>query len=154
MSDVADELAIRDLVARFTDAVNRRATDEFADLFTDDGEWVVPGMPECRGGAAAGAQLAGMLEAFAFLVQLVHSGRVQVDGDQASARWYITEWAADGEGGGSYFVGTYHDQLVRTGDGWRFTSRRFDFLWLGRPEMKGKAKPFPEVPAGAVPWPS
>jgi uncharacterized protein (TIGR02246 family) len=153
MDTLADEMAIRDLVARFTDAVNRRAPADLAPLFTDDGEWIVPGMPETKGGTAVSELLSGLLGNFPFLVQLVHSGRVVVDGERASARWYITEWAS-AENGGSYFVGTYHDQMVRTDDGWRFQSRQFDFLYRGRTELGGKSYPVAVPPSAGAPWPS
>ncbi|MFV0315872.1 MAG: nuclear transport factor 2 family protein [Microthrixaceae bacterium] len=154
MTHAEDELAVRALVARFTDAVNRRMPEDLSGLFTDTGEWIVPGMPEIEGGAAAAGQLGSLLDGFSFLVQLVHSGRVELAGERASARWYISEWAQSVDGAGWYFVGTYHDQVVRSDDGWLFASRRFDFLYRGRTELAGRTYPLvnPEVGDG-IPWP-
>jgi hypothetical protein len=149
-----DELAVRDLVARFTDAVNRRAHHELEALFVEDGEWVVPGIAETRGGPAAAALLGRLLDGFPFLIQLVGSGRVRIDGDRGRARWYLTEYARDGEGSAWFFAGTYHDVLARSAEGWRFVSRRFDFLYRGRVDLPGKATPFVLPPApGGLPWP-
>ena len=75
-AQVADELAIRDLTQRFTDAVNRSATAEMAALFAPDGRWEVPGVTDTVGHDAIAARLAGLLAQFSLLVQLLHSGVV------------------------------------------------------------------------------
>lgn len=150
---VADELAVRDLVARFSDAVTRRAPADMAALWVQDGTWVVPGIGETMGPAAIEGVLAKLLEGFPFLVQLTHNGVVTLDGEVARARWYISEFGQDREGGGVYFVGTYHDRAVRTDAGWRFARRQFDFLYRGRTEAPGKSYPFPLLPEEAA-WPA
>ena len=133
-----DQLAIRDLTARFTDAVNRGSGADLAVLFTDDGEWHVPGVPTIRGRAAIAAQLDSLLTNFGRLVQLTHSGHVDVHGDTASGVWYLTEHAADDSGTEYAFTGVYSDQLVRTQHGWRFGVRRFDFLHRAKRPATGK----------------
>jgi uncharacterized protein (TIGR02246 family) len=148
---MSDELEIRDLVNRFTDAVNCRRPDDLAQLFTSDGEWVVPGMPETIGDAIPGL-LATLLGQFDFLVQMLLAGRVVVDGDTARARWHIGEVARATDGGASQFYGVYHDELVRTAEGWRFARRRFDFTYRGRFEMGGKVYELGEPDGGDGPW--
>src|SRR5690625_2294170 len=105
----ADHIAIRDLTARFTDAVNRRAPEELADLFAEDGQWQVPGTPGATGGEAAVALLRGLLGNFPHLIQLTHSGHVDVDGDTADATWYVSESGSDASGNGFGFTGVYTD---------------------------------------------
>ena len=114
---VADELAVRELVARFSDAVNRRAPLEMAALWATDGVWVVPGVPETTGRDAIAGVLTNLLETFPSLVQMPHTGVVSVDGDSATARWFLSEFGCDASGGGVYFIGTYHDQYRRDEDG-------------------------------------
>jgi uncharacterized protein (TIGR02246 family) len=138
-----DELAIRDTVARFTDAVNRSDPPALGELFTDDGEWLVPGMPTTVGSAAASERILGLRTAFANLIQLLHSGHVDIDGDRATARWYLSETASAADGTSFAFTGTYQDELVRTADGWRFTRREFTFLYRGKAELNGKWYPHP-----------
>jgi ketosteroid isomerase-like protein len=137
--DGASEMAIRDLTARFSDAVNRRAADEIGALFAQDGRWDVHGMPLAVGPEAVSKQFEGLIGHFEFLVQLTHSGVVDVDGSVATARWYITEHCRDTEGSGSFFLGTYDDRHVLTEDGWRFAYRRFRFLYRGRDDLTGKS---------------
>ncbi|MFD7407826.1 nuclear transport factor 2 family protein [Streptomyces sp. NPDC059866] len=141
------QIEIRDLTARFTDAVNRRAPKELADLFTDDGEWHVPGVPVASGREAISAVLHSLLKNFARLVQLTHSGHIDVAGDTATATWYITENAEDADGNAFAFTGVYTDHLVRTESGWRFASRSFDFLHRTRPGSPARWYPHPRAEA-------
>ena len=149
MSDgLADQLEIRELAARFTDAVNRRSPRDVAGTFTEDGEWHVPGVPVTHGRAEAEARLAGLLDNFDRLVQLLHSGQVEVTDDEASATWYLTEIAASSAAGKAFtFVGVYRDALVRTAEGWRFTRRTFDFLYRAKGDVEARWYPHPAVTA-------
>lgn len=139
----ADEAAIRALTARFTDAVNRRHPAELAALFEEEGVWVVPGFGDTTGRQAIAGLLADLLGRFTFLVQMLHSGVVEVDGDKARARWYLSEFAATEDGSGWRFVGVYQDDHVRVEEGWLFERRRFDFLYRGPADASGKRYPFP-----------
>ena len=139
---LADEMAIRDLAQRFTDAVNRRSPGELAALFAADGRWDVPGVADTVGHDAIAARLTGLLGQFSFLVQLLHSGVVELHGDQATARWYLTEHGRDAEGVGALFIGSYEDDLVRDGGEWRFACRRFAFLYRGRDDIPGRSYPY------------
>lgn len=143
-NDPADELAIRNLVARFSDAVNRRSPADLGALFVPQGRWTVPGVGTVEGGEQISGLLDRLLGGFGFLVQLTLQGEVRAVGDEASARWYIEEIARDSDDVGWHFIGTYHDRYTRTDAGWRFQSRRFDFLYRGRADLAGKTYPFPD----------
>jgi len=145
IESAADQIAIHDLAARFTDAVNRRDPDALAALFTEDGQWHVPGVPPAQGRAAISERLAGLLENFARLIQLTHSGHVDVDGESASAVWYVTETAQDAADNGFEFTGAYTDTLVRTAEGWRFSQRSFAFLYRAKTPLTGKWYPHPRA---------
>lgn len=143
---ISDELAVRDLAARFTDAVNRNDPAALGALFTEDGQWVVPGMETTTGREAASAQIAQLRTTFVDLLQLLYSGHVELDGDDATATWYLSEQASDGERAFA-FTGVYRDVVRRTDEGWRFARREFTFLYRGRTELPGRWYPHP---AGAV----
>jgi uncharacterized protein (TIGR02246 family) len=146
--DLAGQIEIRDLTARFTDAVNRRAPKELAGLFAEDGEWHVPGVPVAAGREAISTLLHKLLGNFEQLIQLTHSGHVDVTGDTATATWYLTENAADADGNAFAFTGVYTDKLIRTPAGWRFAQRTFDFLQRGKSAGAGRHYPHPRTTAG------
>jgi uncharacterized protein (TIGR02246 family) len=147
VQQLIDENEIRDLTARFTAAVNRGDAKTLGDLFTEDGEWHVPGMPTTVGREAAAERIGGLRATFANLLQLLHSGQVEVDGDRATSEWYLSETASDADGNGFAFTGIYQDELVRTAGGWRFARRGFTFLYRGKAELRGKWYSHPEAPA-------
>jgi len=150
VSRIADELAIRDLAARFTDAVNRNDPEALGALFTEDGEWVVPGMETTHGPAEAATRIGQLRSTFVQLLQLLYSGHVDLadDGRTATATWYLAENASDGENAFA-FTGVYRDELRRTEAGWRFARRTFSFLYRGRTELPGKWYPHPAAPVTA-----
>jgi len=136
---IADELAIRRLTAAFSDAVSRRDRAAFEALWAPDGRWLVPGLEETVGPAAAAEQLLRLVEPFEFLLQLLHEGQVWVDETGGRARWYIVEHGRTKEGQGVHYVGVYQDRHVRTDGGWRFARRHFELLYRGFAELAGKA---------------
>jgi uncharacterized protein (TIGR02246 family) len=144
----ADQLDVRQLTARFTDAVNRRAPRDLAALFTEDGEWHVPGVPVARGHDEIADLLGGLLGNFDRLVQLLHSGHVELADDGATSTWYLSEIASSSASGKAFtFVGVYRDELVRTADGWRFAKRAFDFLYRAKGDAEARWYPHPQVAA-------
>ena len=143
MSDtVSDELAIRNLVARYSDGVNRRDGALWSDTWAAEGEWLLMGNPT-RGREAILALWEKLMQGFPFVMQLVHSGTVEIQGDRGTGCWYLTEIsrAPDGKAGSS--VGVYHDQYVREGEVWRFAKRKFDLLYMGPPDLSGQLIPYP-----------
>jgi ketosteroid isomerase-like protein len=147
VDELSDQLAIRDLLAGFADAVNRMAPDMLRALFTDDGEWAVPGFGEPRGHDAIVDFLVGLLVKWDVIFHAIHSGRVQLpldgDPDRASGQWYISEFGKLLDGTEVRFAGVYHDDYERGTDGvWRFARRRYDGMFTrlgGRLEVR----PFP-----------
>jgi uncharacterized protein (TIGR02246 family) len=140
----AEEAAVRDLVARYTDAVNRRDAKAWAATWADDAEWSLGGSP-VQGREAIVALWQRLMDGLPFVVQLVHSGVVQVDGERATARWYLSELHQSADRKGTLVVGVYHDECARTDEGWRFARRRFDALYAGPPDLSGNAPGFPEL---------
>jgi len=143
---VAAELAVRDLVHRYADAVCRMDVDAVAACFVDDGEWTVTGYGAPRGRAEIADFLRGLLGGWSVIVHALLSGRVALDGPgQATGRWYISEFGLRTDGTEVRFAGVYHDVYVRDDDGWRFRSRRYDSMFRAvGTEVAGS--PFPVLP--------
>ena len=85
-----DEQEIRNLVARYADAVCRRDQDDWSATWAEDGVWQLPGAPETQGRDNIVQLWAGAMAGFPFVAQLIQNGTVEVDGENATGRWYIS----------------------------------------------------------------
>ena len=128
---VADELAIRNVVARYADAVWRRDGEAWEATWAPEARWSLPGGHEVTGRAKIRAAWERAMSRYPTVVQLVHQGEVIVDGDSASGRWFLAERGTTIDGDPIDHVGTYDDIYVRTADGWRFASRHFEVVAVG-----------------------
>jgi hypothetical protein len=122
---LADELAIRRLGAAYADACGRLCAADVARLFAPDATMGMAG-----GMVAPGDKILKNFEIVlgrqAFLVQTLHSGLIELAGDTARGRWWMSEIlrAADSE---QFNVnhGFYEDTYVRRDGRWLFGSRLF-----------------------------
>jgi uncharacterized protein (TIGR02246 family) len=144
MSDVqaiADRVEIEALRGESIDAQMMDDYDRFASLFTPDGVWRVP---------AVNAEFAGREEIRAgierlkedlwdYLVQTTHPGTIQLDGDIASGRAYVLSFGRFRDGGSHLNYSVYHDRYQRTRDGWKFTERVDEVLYLDTTPLAGSA---------------
>jgi len=149
---VAEELALRDLVHRYADAVSRRDSVAVAECFAADGVWSVGGYGEPRGRDEIVAFLDGLLGSWDVIVHALLSGRVHLDPTdrrRATGRWYISEFGRRTDGTEVFFAGVYHDVYGRDGDGWRFRHRRYDSMF----RRVGDALTTSPFPADAPPFP-
>jgi hypothetical protein len=142
---IQDELQIRDLIATFADAVNRKATAEMYELFTPDAELEITGLDTYVGVEAIVTFLSDVLGLWSGIVQAVHSGRVMLphraQPTKAAGRWYLSEFGVK-EGVDTYVGGVYSDKYVRRANRFVFARRRFDLLYL-RSGTVVTAYPFP-----------
>lgn len=149
---LADELAIRTLTASYTDAINRFAIDDIAPVYDDDAVFTMMDRPSVHGRQAILDVLQATVDRYQLIMQLVHSGVVQVDGDRARARWQITELQILNDGSSRFVAGRYEDEHVRRADRWRFARRTFTARYLGGVTLDSGART--DVPAQFPLWPS
>ena len=142
-TDVASELEIRGLVARYADAVSRRDEGAFGETFATDGEWQILGNG-AEGREKVVALWKSLMENFPFVVQLVTGGIIEVDGERATGTWYITEHNRLAKGGAILAIGVYKDDYVREGGRWCFARRRFAPLYMGPPDFSAEPTALPE----------
>ncbi len=144
-TDTEAELAIRQLVASYTDAVNRGSADDAAQVWAPDGQLYFFGREIAA--STLREAYAQTFSAFEFLFQMTHSGVVTVRGDTAKARWWISEInLPNGREGYKMFFGLYQDEVVRTDVGWRFRSRYLDeirSIEISASAVTGKTRPVP-----------
>ncbi|MGE0385166.1 MAG: nuclear transport factor 2 family protein [Gammaproteobacteria bacterium] len=130
-ANLADHAAIRDLIDRYTDAVNRRDWRALEATFAAGGIW------DCHGPTAEsrflfeGARnvadgIAGAVQAGEMCIQMNHAVVIDVQGDRASATCTLNEMFRMPDGNGMELWGIYYDDIARGADGeWRFEKRRF-----------------------------
>jgi hypothetical protein len=67
----------------------------------------------------------------------VQPGLIDIDGDTATARFYVQENIKDAEGNSFRVAGVYNDELVREAGAWKFKVRRFSTLYRCPVDMSG-----------------
>ena len=143
MSDlqaIADHVEIEALRGEFTDAVMMGDYDRLASLFTHDGAVRIPDInaeavsrEEIRAGIE---RLQGLWDYF---VQTTHPGTIQLEGDTASGRAYISELGRFRDGRSELNYAVYHDRYQRTSDGWKFAERVYEVRYLDSTPLAGSA---------------
>jgi hypothetical protein len=134
---LADELAIRNLVARYADAVSQADEGAWIGTWAEDGRWTIAGTTS-EGHDGLLHTWHGLMGLFERVVQLPQSGIVELAGDRASGRWQMVEIGRTGTGSASMTLGSYRDEYRRVDSVWRFDHRRFDFVYTGPPDLTGQ----------------
>lgn len=121
MTERSDDIAsITELLALYTNRLDRNDHRGWAELFTSDGRF------EVYGRAFEGTEgLVAMSEAAPHGLHLSGAPVINLDGDHASVQQsflFVDQVTRDTR------IGFYDDQLARTPNGWRFTVRRSTFL--------------------------
>jgi ketosteroid isomerase-like protein len=142
-----DEAAVRDATARFADSATRGDYAAFRALWADDAEWVIGGTEgqplerRARGVDDIVSMYRTLREERDYFVQFAIPGSIEVNGDVATARCICYE-AARGPGESYYRnTGVWSDRLRRSGEGWLFTSRTYQYLWLDLSPFSGDVFP-------------
>ena len=137
---VADELAIRNLVARYCHAIADRDDAAWADCWCADGEWNVLGQ-SVRGREAILAHYQKLIAGCRWVEQTTTDAVIELDADGASGRWRIAETIFLTEGASMVNRGSYSDRYRRDSDGrWRFARRDFKGNYFGAPDLSAKPR--------------
>ncbi len=144
MSDrnVADELALRELVARYADAVCRRDTAAWRATWAADGEWQIMGQT-VQGRDEIVALWERFMAGIPQVIQIPHEGLIEIDGARASLRWYVTEQGKLADGSALVMTGVYLDECVKEDEVWLFAKRVFHSLYSGPPDLSADFQPLP-----------
>jgi uncharacterized protein (TIGR02246 family) len=119
-----DYTAIRMLVERYADAINRRDVEALAETWAPDGVWEIGGV-RYEGRDAIITRWQPLMSSIVWVVQTINNGTVDADGDDATCRWYHTDFVCQGDGTRRMSVGLYYDTCTRREGRWVFTSRRY-----------------------------
>jgi hypothetical protein len=150
----AAECGIRQLQARYTDAVWRRDLAVFGDYFTEDAEWHVADFEDDNiEGATVPRTVQVVVKGRDKCVRFFghffdHMNRIlmtfptpilQVTGPgMAVGRCYSTEQVARKDKVPMFSTAIYYDRFVQQGDRWRFAWRYFQLQYTGPPDLAGQ----------------
>ena len=133
VQQLSDRAEIQDLIVREAGAMDRRDWATWQECFTstaaidyseNDGAIGTP--PE------VGAWLASVLGRFHSYQHLSSNAEIKLDGDRAEIRTmqYIAVKMTGSDGERVVFSGIwFHDEVVRTQDGWRIAKRYEELAW-------------------------
>ena len=143
MTTYDDDLALRNLMARYIDAVNRNDGDAWIATWAEDGVWNLMGEP-VSGRSNVLAMWQQMMGNFDFAVMMPSSCLFTVDGDTASGHWYLHEYLRDQQGAGITILSRYLDTYTRWEGQWLYQSRVYNIIYNGPADLSGEHTPLPE----------
>ena len=129
--------AIRDLHARYTDAVWRKDFAAFASCFTEDAQWRIGGL-ELRGRAEIGETIEKILGNFHKVLITFQSPILHVGNDGVSGRTYIQEQVVRTDGTANISIGRYYERFLLDDGRWRFSWRLFQRHYSGPADLSGE----------------
>jgi ketosteroid isomerase-like protein len=125
---LADRFAIRELIDRYSYAVNERDWAAFESCFTEDAVWDV-GKPlnfRLEGRRSIVEIASAKISEEDFVIQTPHATMIWLDGDAARAHSTMRESVrSKGGAAGIQILASYQDELVKVAGEWRFKVRTF-----------------------------
>jgi 3-phenylpropionate/cinnamic acid dioxygenase small subunit len=128
LEEVADRLAVSDVLTRYATAMDNRNWDLLATCFTEDATLDY----DTSGVFGRKDFVTHCAEGLAPMKATQHSVTnhvIVLDGDRARATSYVTAQHVRANDATFTLGGTYHDELVRSGDDWAIANRRFVTSW-------------------------
>jgi uncharacterized protein (TIGR02246 family) len=129
----ADELAVRSLIVRLAQyADGLGSVDDYAELFTEDAEWLMPGSPrrgrdDIRAGSAQRRAEGGVGPGSASRHMITGTAMEFTSPDEAVADSYWMFIVNTDSQAELRLVGHYRDTALRTDVGWRLARREITF---------------------------
>jgi hypothetical protein len=133
---VAIEYGIRQLHARYVDAVWRKDVRSLVECYNAEGQWRIAG--RVMKGRKEIADLVGeIFERSNRLLLTFRTPLIDVNRNGVSARTYVTEQCSYTDRPPRSTIGIYHDRFVRSGDRWAYEWRMFETIYLGGADLSG-----------------
>lgn len=142
MNNLQDELALRDLMARYVDAVNRSEAAAWASTWAEDGVWSLLGTSVSGRDNILGLWQQ-VMSGFEFAIMLPSSCLFEIQDTSASGHWYLHEYTRDLEGNASTVLSRYLDTYTRRDGQWLYQSREYSMIYQGAPDLSGSYTPLP-----------
>ncbi len=97
-----------------------------ADMFVEDGVWDGTPYSGYAKGRKAIKELFEAFGSFPFAVHYVTNPSIEVDGDSATGHWHAQILMTTPDKQDVWIFGLYIEDYVRTADGWKFKTLRFE----------------------------
>lgn len=137
MTDLSTaDLQIRQLHARYGDAVWRKDLDAFGDCFAPDAQWRIAGM-ELHGREAIVAFIARGFEKYRRIMMNFRTPIIDIGAEGVTARTYVSEQNVLLDGTGYAPMGIYFERFDTSGTRWRFQWRLFQTHYTGPADLSG-----------------
>ena len=136
MISIEDDLQLRNLMARYTDAVMRRDVEAWTATWAEDATWNLLGNPVTGRDNIVGLWQT-MMQGFEFAALMPSSSLFEVDGDSASGHWYLHEYTRTVEGETATILSRYLDTYVRQDGQWLYQTREYNFIYNGPADLSG-----------------
>jgi len=130
------EAGIRQLYARYADAVWRKDAESFADCFTEDAVWKIVGQ-EVRGRDAIASFLLASLEPSERVMFWAGVPVLEVGDGIATGRTQVTELIRRKDGTALRSLAIYYERFVEQQGVWRLQWHHFNMYYLGPPDLSG-----------------
>lgn len=132
--EMSDRLEITDVLYRYATALDTRDRDLLREVFVDDALFEIgAGVGDFKGVDAIADVVLEFLGGLEASQHIITNPVVGLDGDRATSTCYLhaQHYMPDQRTGGNTLEigGTYHDELVRTSDGWRIEHRHLEVTW-------------------------
>ncbi|PEQ14251.1 hypothetical protein B2G71_01195 [Novosphingobium sp. PC22D] len=138
MNDLmAAEFAIRQLQARYADALWRKDADSFAALFTRDGEWKVAGM-HLKGREEIRETFARFMLQIDRVLMTFRTPIVDIVDGVITSRTYVTEQNKFADGATASTLGIYYERFVEEAGALRFAFRHWNLHYIGPADLSRK----------------
>ena len=110
-------------------------------MFTEDGVVRMPNVPaEAIGREQIRAGVERLQGLWDYFVQTTHPGMIQLEGDTAVGRAYLSELIhSQAKGHSELNYAVYHDRYRRTPGGWKFAERVYEVRYLDTTPLAGSA---------------
>jgi hypothetical protein len=142
-SALEDKLEIQHLAQTYADGVMQRNAELWGSTWAENGEWSLPGMEKpISGRETLKGFWSKVMEGYPYVLHWVQPGLIEVNGDKATARFYVQENIKDAKGDQVRVAGVYDDDLVRENGKWKFARRVFAVLYRGPTDLSGNWAPY------------
>jgi 3-phenylpropionate/cinnamic acid dioxygenase small subunit len=131
LQSLLDRTAVSDVLYRYASTIDVKDFSRLRTTFADDARGRYGDRPWIEGADDIVAWIAEQGATRAWQHHLVNVYHVDVDGDRAHALTYHTSYQTSlGEPDvANVIVARYHDDLVRTADGWKIAAKVMEVLW-------------------------